>query len=98
MWALTNIPYHSAAPDENDPPKHIHAMTTEHPASNKEEALRALSDAVPLYGDIPNEFHGSEPYHYYYPIRRGPSFSHSVGLRPLKRSLIRRNRYLYGSF
>jgi hypothetical protein len=56
MLALTNIPHHYAAPNENDPPKHIHAMMTEHPASNRGKALRALCDAVPLYGNIPNEF------------------------------------------
>lgn len=56
MLAPTNIPHHYAAPYENDPPRQIHAMMTEHPNSNKGKALGALYDAVPLYGNIPNEF------------------------------------------
>lgn len=56
MLALTNIPHHYAAPHENDPPKQVHAMMTEHPNTAKGKALRTLCDAVPLYGNIPNEF------------------------------------------
>jgi hypothetical protein len=56
MLALTNIPHHYAAADQNDPPKQMHVMMTEHPDSNKGKALRALSAAVPLYGNIPNDF------------------------------------------
>lgn len=56
MLALTNIPHHYAAAHENDPPKHIHSMMTEHPDTNKGKALTALYNAVPLYGNIPNEF------------------------------------------
>lgn len=56
MLALTNIPHHYAAAHETDPPKHIHSMMTEHPATSKGQALTALYNAVPLYGNIPNEF------------------------------------------
>jgi hypothetical protein len=56
MLVLTNIPHQYAAPHENDPPKHIHSMMTEHPGTNKGKALAALYNAVPLYGNIPNEF------------------------------------------
>jgi len=56
MLAFTNNPDHYVAPHEPAPPKHIHTMMTEHPAGAKGRALSALYDAVPLYGDIPNEF------------------------------------------
>jgi hypothetical protein len=56
MLVFTNIPHHYAAPHEQDPPKHVHAMMTEHPGTNKRRALEAMYDAVPLHGNIPNEF------------------------------------------
>ena len=56
MLAFTNIPHDFVAPHEPDPPKHVHMMMTEHPASARGRALSALYDAVPLYGNIPNEF------------------------------------------
>jgi len=56
MLALTNIPHHYVAPHEPDPPKQIHMMMTENPTSNRGRALNALYEAVPLYGNIPNEF------------------------------------------
>jgi hypothetical protein len=56
MLAFTNNPDHYVAPHEPAPPKHIHTMMTEHPAGTKGRALSALYDAVPLYGNIPNEF------------------------------------------
>jgi hypothetical protein len=56
MLVFTNIPHHYAAPHEADPPKHIHMMTTEPPGTNKRQALDALYEAVPLYGNIPNVF------------------------------------------
>ena len=56
MLAFTNIPHDFVAPHEPDPPKHVHMMMTEHPAGARGRALSALYDAVPLYGNIPNEF------------------------------------------
>jgi len=56
MLTFTNIPHHYVAPHEPDPPKHIHVMMTEHPEGARGRALSALYDAVPLYGNIPNEF------------------------------------------
>jgi hypothetical protein len=56
MLTLTNIPHHYAAPHENDPPRHVHSIMTEHPGTNKGKALRALYNAVALYGNTPNEF------------------------------------------
>jgi SEC-C motif len=56
MLALTNIPHHYVAAHEPDPPKQIHMMMTENPATNRGRALNALYEAVPLYGNIPNEF------------------------------------------
>jgi hypothetical protein len=56
MLAFTNNPLDFVAPHEPDPPKHIHMMMTEHPASVRGRALSALYDAVPLSGNIPNEF------------------------------------------
>lgn len=59
MLTLTNIPHHYAAAHEDDPPRHIHSVLTEHPDSNKGKALTALYNAVFLYGNIPNEFPAS---------------------------------------
>jgi hypothetical protein len=56
MLTLTNIPHHYAAAHEDDPPKHVHSMMSEHPDTKKGKALTALYDAVALYGNIPNEF------------------------------------------
>ncbi len=56
MLALTNNPDHYVVPHEPPPPKHIHMVMTEHPAGASGRALSALYDAVPLYGNIPNEF------------------------------------------
>lgn len=56
MLVFTNIPDHYVSPHEPDPPKHVHVVMTEHPGTNKGRALDALYDAVPLYGNIPNEF------------------------------------------
>jgi hypothetical protein len=56
MLTLTNIPHHYAMPHENDPPRHVHSTMTEGPGTNKGKALRALYNAVALYGNIPNEF------------------------------------------
>ncbi|HET6178690.1 MAG TPA: hypothetical protein VFE61_17310 [Candidatus Sulfotelmatobacter sp.] len=56
MLALTNIPHHYAAAHEKDPPKQFHSMMTEHPDTSKGKALTALCNAIPLDGNIPNEF------------------------------------------
>jgi hypothetical protein len=56
MLAFTNNPDHYAAPHEPDSPKHVHVVMTEHPGGARGRALSALYDAVPLYGNIPNEF------------------------------------------
>jgi len=56
MLAFTNNPDHYVASHEAGPPKHVHVMMTENPAGSKGRALNALYDAVPLYGNIPNEF------------------------------------------
>jgi hypothetical protein len=56
MLAFTNNPDHYVAPHEPDPPKHIHVVMSEHPEGARGRALSALYDAVPLYGNIPNEF------------------------------------------
>jgi len=56
MLVLTNIPSHYARPREKPSPNHIHAMMSEHPTSTRGRALQALYDAVPMYGNIPNEF------------------------------------------
>lgn len=56
MLVMTNIPSYYAGPQEQAPPNHIHAMMSEFPGSPRGRALQALYDAVPLYGNIPNEF------------------------------------------
>ena len=56
MIAFTNNPDHYVAPHEPDPPKHIHVLMTAHPDGASGKALNALYEAVPLYGNIPNEF------------------------------------------
>jgi hypothetical protein len=56
MLAFTNNPDHYVAPHEPPPLKHIHVVMTEPPAGARGRALAALYDAVPLYGNIPNEF------------------------------------------
>jgi hypothetical protein len=56
MLVLTNIPHHYARAHEADPPKQFHAMMSEHPASKRGIALSAISSAIPLYGNIPDEF------------------------------------------
>jgi hypothetical protein len=56
MLILTNTPSYYAPPREQAPPNHVHAIMTEPPDTNTGKALQALYDAVPLYGNIPNEF------------------------------------------
>jgi len=56
MLVLTNTPSHYGLPEEQPSPNHVHAMMTEPPGTNRRNALQALYDAVPLHGNIPNEF------------------------------------------
>jgi len=56
MLAFTNNPDHYVAPHQPPAPKHIHVMMTEHPTGPQGIALGALYNAVPMYGDVPNEF------------------------------------------
>src|ERR1700733_471999 len=56
MLVMTNMPSHYVGPKEGPSPNHVHAMMSENPGTVTGRALQALYDAVPLYGNIPNEF------------------------------------------
>lgn len=56
MLVMTNIPSYYVGPQEQAPPNHVNAMMSEFPGSPRGRALQTLYDAVPLYGNIPNEF------------------------------------------
>jgi len=56
MLVLTNTPSHYGLPQEQPSPNHVGVLMTEPPGTNRRKALQALYDAVPLHGNIPNEF------------------------------------------
>ncbi|HEU5402218.1 MAG TPA: hypothetical protein VFU86_12725, partial [Terriglobales bacterium] len=56
MLVLTNTPSHYGLPQEQPSPNHVGMLTPEPPGTNRRKALDALYNAVPLHGNIPNEF------------------------------------------
>jgi hypothetical protein len=56
LLIFTNHPHHYVANNELDPSKHILAHMPQPPKVDHPDALLALTWAVTLYGNIPNEF------------------------------------------
>jgi hypothetical protein len=56
MLVFTNHPHHYVAMDELDPQRHSLAVLSENKGGASIDALRALFNAVQLYGHIPKDF------------------------------------------